>query len=439
MSKRKVSRFTKNIPVKIIGNTERNSYVDGWIMDMSKDGLMIKAKKEIPESEEIEILVNNPGTSGTFEIPGRIIWKQPDSNNYGVNIKAFDGEKRRLLDEYIEDNILGLGSIKASLLRRIKIYKHRAKEIEDYLNEHPEEWGRFQNEFNEEINSIFREIMNYEKENMIKGNKNKVDKLKTLFVDKFRDVFSKGEYVSWSLRKPFGYAGDFKIIDDLYRNNPTTKGFERLFDNYTQMSSIAVAVRNRKEDFKRLIMEHIDNKKNGDVRLMDLACGPCRIIKELFENEKFQKELAIFDCYELEQKAIDYAKELLGSPENVNFFKENALKIALKKDIYAMFNNKYDIIYSLGLFDYFNEEVATRLVSNLKKLLKHDGKLLVATVRDKYSNPSVYFMEWAADWNLVYRSDEEFMRIFTNAGFAQNQLKIKYEQQGIINYIVASK
>ena len=67
------------------------------------------------------------------------------------------------------------------------------------------------------------------------------------------------QIVLWSLRKPFGYAGDFKIIDDLYRNYPTTVGFDRLFDNYTQMSAIAVAVRNRKEDFKRMIINFIND------------------------------------------------------------------------------------------------------------------------------------------------------------------------------------
>lgn len=63
--------------------------------------------------------------------------------------------------------------------------------------------------------------------------------------------------------------------------------------------------------------------------------------------------------------------------------------------------------------------------------------MFIATVRDKYSNPSVYFMEWVADWNLVYRDEKEFKRIFITAGFIDDKVKIKYEQQGIIQYIIA--
>ena len=62
-------------------------------------------------------------------------------------------------------------------------------------------------------------------------------------------IFVRGTLIDWSLRKPFGYAGDFKIINDIYENNPDTVGFDRLFDNYFQMSAISIAVRNRKDDF----------------------------------------------------------------------------------------------------------------------------------------------------------------------------------------------
>ena len=111
--------------------------------------------------------------------------------------------------------------------------------------------------------------------------------------------------------------------------------------------------------------------------------------------------------------------------------------MALKKDINDYLPVKYDIIYSTGLFDYFEEKIATRLVSNLKKLLNPKGILLIANVRDKYSNPSVHFMEWVGDWNLVYRDEEEFNRIFINAGFEKSQISIRYEQQGILQYMVA--
>lgn len=332
---------------------------------------------------------------------------------------------------------LGLGSIETSLRNKIKLYKKRAQEIERYLLKRPDDWGKFQNEFNSEVNSIFRDIMNFEKINLNKGRTDKVDKLKRLFINRIRQLFMRGIYIEWSLRKPYGYAGDFKIIDDIYQNNPTTTGFDRLFDNYYQMSAICVAVRNRKEDFKKLILNYIHNSKNNPIKIMNLASGSARDIKEILSDDTLSNKKVSFDCYDNENKAIKYAKSLLHEFSNVNFTKKNALRMAATKNVEAKIGNKYDIIYATGLFDYLTHKVSYRLVHNIKQLLKGNGILAISNVRDKYSNPSVHFMEWVGDWNLVYRTDEEFEKIFLDAGFKEDELIIQYEQQGIMEYIFA--
>lgn len=337
------------------------------------------------------------------------------------------------------NSFLEISTNKFSLRTMIKLYLKRAREIEHYLSKKPNDWGRFQAEFNAEINGIFRNIMNFEKVNLAVGNEPKVYKFKQLFVKRFRQIFARGVYCEWSIRKPYGYAGDFKIIEDIYENSPSINGFDRLFDNYFQMSAISVAVRNRKEDLKRLIMNFIQSKEDIILRIMNLASGPCRELKEILSSNESLGKNVIFDCYDNDEKAIKYAKGLLDGHLNINFIKESAIRIAFKKDINTLIDKKYDLIYSTGLFDYLSERVAVALVKNLGKLLNSNGILVVSSVRDKYSNPSVHFMEWAGDWNLVYRDDESFKKIFLDAGYKNKELDIQYEQQGIMQYIIASK
>ena len=325
------------------------------------------------------------------------------------------------------------------LRNSIKHYLKRAQEIEAYLNKRPKEWGRFQAEFNMEVNRVFYNIMNFEKENFAVGQEEKVYKFKRIFIKRIREVFLKGVYNEWAFRKPFGYAGDFKIIDDIYQNNPTTTGFVRLFDNYCMMSAIAVAVRNRKEDFKRIIINFINTKPGRNLRIMNLASGPCRELKELLSEYSSLSKNVIFDCYDQDEKAIKYAKKLLVGYSNINFIRENAIRIAFRKNIFQLIDKKYDLIYTTGLFDYFGERVGIALVTNLRKLLNPSGMLAISTMRDKYSNPSVHYMEWVADWSLVYRNEEEFKSIFIESGFGDDELEIGYEQQGIMQYIFATK
>ena len=325
-----------------------------------------------------------------------------------------------------------------SLRIKLKLYKKRGAEIEHYLSRHPKEWGKFQDEFNYEVNSIFRDIMDFEKENFARGHEEKVYKLKRIFIKRIRELFLKGAYNEWSLRKPFGYAGDFKIIDDIYQNNPTTNGFIRLFDNYFLMSAISEAVRNRKEDLKKLIINFVNNNQDRDLNIMDLASGPCRELKEILSTNSSIRKNVNFDCYDNDERAIEYAKALLNNHSNINFIKQNAIRVAFRKDIYSIIDKRYDFIYATGLFDYFSERVGIALIRNLRKLLNLGGILAISTVRDKYSNPSVHYMEWVGDWSLVYRDEGEFKKIFLEAGFKERELQIKYEQQGIMQYIIAS-
>ena len=323
-----------------------------------------------------------------------------------------------------------------SLNQKVKRYRKRAKEIGSYLAKFPLDWGRFQSEFNQEINGIFRDLMIFEKEHLERGEEEKVYKLKLLFLKHFRGEFARGDYIKWSLEKPLGYTGDYKIIDDIYRNHPTTTGFDRLYDNYFLMSPASVATRNRKEDFKKIIFEEV-SKKNENSLVMNLASAPSRDLQEFFLEYDRKVTGVRFFCVENDPNAIEYSKKLLGDNQRVDFLKENVVRIALRRDIRDLIKENFDIIFSTGLFDYLNSRVATRLVSNLKKLLKPSGLMIISNYRDKYSNPSIHFMEWVGEWNLVYRTEEEFADIFLQSGFSKENLSFQYEQQGIMQYCFA--
>ncbi len=324
------------------------------------------------------------------------------------------------------------------LLSKIKQYRQMADEFRSALEKEPEEWGRYQSEFNQEVNGIFRDIMLYEKEKVIKKDLKAVEKLKQLFRGKLEKHFTYGELVTWSQKKPYGYAGDFKMMYDLYIDHPRTNGFGRLFDNYVQMSTIAVAVRNRKEDFKNLVRGYIKKKKKKPIKILSLACGPCQELKELISENSVDLTKVNFTCVDSDPKALKFSAERFEGDERFRFVEKNAIKMSFKKRIEDYFPEKYDFIYSTGLFDYLNERLSTGLIANLKKMLSSDGVLAVSDVQDKYSNSSFHFMELVGKWDLLYRDPDSFRKIFLKSGFKNKQLMFHYEQQGIMQYIVAS-
>lgn len=325
----------------------------------------------------------------------------------------------------------------AKLRQQIQYYRQKMSTVKKDLLINPGDWGKYQNEFNREVDFFFKKIFDYER--LHSKESARVEKLKNFFIKYFRKVFYQGDYSKWTIDKPLGYAGDYKIMEDIYLNSPKTAGYGRLFDNYFQMSAISIAVRNRKEDLKANIRSFVRDCNGRQIRIMNLACGASREIKELFDEDKKLLATVTFDCVDFENKALHYARNLLRDFSNVNFIRENVLRLAITKKVTNLFTNKYQFIYSLGLFDYLNRRTCVKLLKNLKELLYEEGILFIANVRDRYYNPSVFYMEWAGDWDLVYKDDKEFKSLFIEAGFSENKIKRLYEQQGVLQYIKAQK
>lgn len=320
------------------------------------------------------------------------------------------------------------------LKQLIRFYIRKSFQLQQRMKDNPYDWPEFQDEFNTTVDTFSLEIENFERAN--EDNEKKVYKFRKFFNQRLRKYFLFGHYINHSFTKPYGYAGDFKIIDDIYLNQPTSVGYERLWDNYFLRMGPSIATRNRKEDFKKIICQFVEESKPA-VRIMNLASGPCREIKELFETHRELINNVIFDCYDFDTNAIDYAKRLLGPTANVNFYQKNAIRMAVQRSIEKDIAFKYDLIFSTGLFDYLNDRISEKLLANLKKLLRPKGLLCISNYRERRNNPWAALMEWIAEWILIYRSEEKFKELFLRAGFQKDCLTIHYEPLRIMQYCLA--
>ena len=324
-----------------------------------------------------------------------------------------------------------------NVFSEVKFYLRLSRELQTYLSKNPYDWEKFQDTFNTTLNKLYDDLLQFERDSIDRF-EDKVYQLRRIFEKRYRRHFLYGDFIRWSYEKPFGYAGDFKIIDDIYLNDPRTIGFDRLWDNYFHQLAITCAVRERKEDLKNILADACREKAGRELRVMNLASGPAREIKEFLQMpESTAPSHIIFDCYELDNRAIDYAKRLLDNHAGVRFFQKNAVRLALKKDIHQEIPYSYDLIYSAGLFDYLDERVAVRLVAKLKDLLKPGGTLLIANMADKFSNSSACWMEWVVDWNLIYRTEDEFRKIFLDAGFSKGSVTMQTQGSKVVQYCFA--
>lgn len=233
----------------------------------------------------------------------------------------------------------------------------------------------------------------------------------------FGDAFSSETMQGFAFQKPHGYSGDFEILDRIYQKRISAQPHLSKWDIFWHKHSAARAVRNRVQYFHSRLKNNykkIPDCKNYDV--LNLASGPGRDI--LYFLDKNPKLNIFIDCIEQDKNAIEYATALCKIHLNkVNFIKMNALRL-----------KQYDLIWSAGLFDCFNDKLFIRMLKKLKGLVSSDGEIVI----DNFSteNSSKPFMG-IFEWHLNHRSPQTLKELALSAGFKLEQISIKKEESGV--------
>jgi SAM-dependent methyltransferase len=246
------------------------------------------------------------------------------------------------------------------------------------------------------------------------------------------DVFCRSRMIERALRKPRGYAGDHALLDIYYTRDHAEAGFDRVLDAWAHDAPASRAVVARKDYVKQWVASRV--AKRSCAKVVDLACGPCRLERDLFDAGRVaDAHLVLADN---DPEALAYARRVLGVyADHVTFVEENAIKIARQRVLPPSLSNA-SFVVSLGLFDYLPRILAVSLLRALRQGSAPGGELLVGNFAK--GNPTAPFMEWAADWRLIYRSDEEFLQMFLDAGFAPEDLSCEREaEDGLVLMVTA--
>jgi extracellular factor (EF) 3-hydroxypalmitic acid methyl ester biosynthesis protein len=232
-------------------------------------------------------------------------------------------------------------------------------------------------------------------------------------------VLTGNSLYGYTYQKPLGYAGDFMLIEKMYQTYVSSDPSCRKWDIYYHTHEATKAVRNRKFYFVRL-MEELCANKPGPLNILILGSGPTTDVHEFFTRNP--QANTIFDCLDIDQRAIDYASEKNKKYlSNINFIKMNVLRF--------MPNKKYDLIWSAGLFDYLNDRLFTGLLGRFKTFLKPNGQMIIGNFSTE--NPTQRVMEVMGEWFLNHRSSKHLVRLASFAGISEEMVYVDKEPLGI--------
>lgn len=251
-------------------------------------------------------------------------------------------------------------------------------------------------------------------------NNGKITKKEILAMNQsFGQEFLENTIQGHGLRKPFGYSGDFLMIDKIYTFHKSPIEKYKIWDEYFHLQSAPKAVRNRKDYFKKIIKEKLMKYKK--MNLMNVASGPARDLFELYEENKNCELNTV--CVEMDENAIKYAK-------NLNLKYLNKISFVHKNIFRHKEESKFNVIWSAGLFDYFDEKSFVLMLKKFKEWLNDNGEIIIGNFNENH-NPSRDYMEILGDWHLHHRTENELQELAEKAGFNPNQIIIGKEKENV--------
>jgi extracellular factor (EF) 3-hydroxypalmitic acid methyl ester biosynthesis protein len=238
------------------------------------------------------------------------------------------------------------------------------------------------------------------------------------FRDKIKNVLNQNTLIGHGFVKPYGYPGDFTLINKIYQFEINEDPVYRNWDMFFQNQPGANAVRNRKDFFMKYCNRLLE-KKDG-AKVLILGSGPATDVHEFMKDHPVNK--ITFDLIDFDQSAIDFSREKNSKYNGqITYNKINALRFNSFK--------LYDLIWSAGLFDYFKDKHFTFLIRKYVNCLDADGEMVISNFSTR--NPTKRLMEVLSDWYLNLRTESDLFRIASNANVDSEMVSVDKEPLGI--------
>jgi extracellular factor (EF) 3-hydroxypalmitic acid methyl ester biosynthesis protein len=221
---------------------------------------------------------------------------------------------------------------------------------------------------------------------------------KAICAELLHPFLKESPFLRRALEKPLGYAGDFEMMNMLYRDpwegeTPLGRALNVCFTN----EPAAVANKNRIAYLGAVIR---NRASSGRIRIASIGCGPAKEVEVLLgESPELRGRLDV-TLVDQEELALDQCARTVPSARRC----QAGIRQLLRGG-WPVPENSFDLIYSAGMFDYLGPRLFEAVSQRLFQALAPAGELIIGNVAA--DNPSRWIMEYFADWCLIHRTPED--------------------------------
>jgi len=215
--------------------------------------------------------------------------------------------------------------------------------------------------------------------------------------------------------KPLGYAGDYEMVNMILRD-PREGGslFAKLLNVFILNQVPAVAHRNRVTYLTRKLVEETVRvaPQRRHMKVLNLGCGPAKEVQN-FLSQHDLSERTDFEMLDFDEEPLRHVRQTLeeikircqrGTP--VKLVKKSVQQVLKQAGKPTVNDQKYDMVYCAGLFDYLNDRICKSLLTYFYDIVAPGGLVVATNVEG--AHPIRNIMEYMFEWHLVYRNSSEF-------------------------------
>ena len=232
--------------------------------------------------------------------------------------------------------------------------------------------------------------------------------------------------------KPRGYNGDSEMMRMVYMDDYLGDStFGKVMHRFSVDQEAAQAVRNRRLEVAGMLHRFIEESgvpRTEKLRVLSVACGPAFEVRDILRTPEDCVRMH-FSLFDQDQQALLEAAGLVSDMEkslkseiSADFIRESVRTMLVTRALQERWG-QFHFIYSMGLFDYLTAPVATAVIRKLYQLLTPGGEMVIGNFQ--VVNPSRFFMEYWLDWKIIYRTEEDFLRLVE--GLSGAEVSVRYD------------
>ena len=144
--------------------------------------------------------------------------------------------------------------------------------------------------------------------------------------------------------------------------------------------------------------------------MTSLACGPAAEVFDILLQDSELAAQVSFTLVDVDAQALQYVRERLireGLESVVRLERRNLLHLCIGRQQLEL--EPQHLIYSIGLIDYFDDRIVTRLQAWIHSCLAPGGRSILGNFHK--SNPTRGLMDHLLDWRLIHRDEADMHRL----------------------------